>query len=89
MDPTDTQPGQQCKQVANVGSINICGVNDSHHLLFPETATCDWDKLEDVFVRYLEDETLRFSVIERAWKKLNELFSFETVRNALKDSYLK
>tara|TARA_A100000164_G_scaffold328358_1_gene315352 strand:+ start:215 stop:1252 length:1038 start_codon:yes stop_codon:yes gene_type:complete len=89
LDPTDTQPGQQCKQVANVGSINIGGLNDSHHLLFPDTATCDWDKLEEVFVKYHEDENLRYQVISNAWEKLNKLFSFETVRNALKESYLK
>ena len=88
LDPTDTQPGQQCKQVANVGSINIGGVNDSHALLFPDTATNDWDVLEEVFVKYLEDENLRFSVIENAWKRLNELFSFKVVRESLIKEYL-
>ena len=89
LDPSDLQPGQQCKQVANVGSINIGGLNDSHHFLHPDTATNDWDRLESIFVSYLEDENLRFSVIESAWKKLNELFSFASVRNTLKEKYLK
>jgi hypothetical protein len=89
LDPTDTQPGQQCKQVANVGSINIGGLNDSHKILFPETATCDWNKLEEVFVKYFENEDERFKAIEYAWKKLNETFSFDVVRKKLKKEFLK
>ena len=53
-----------------------------------EESTNDWDVLEEVFVKYLEDENLRFSVIENAWKKLNELFSFKVVRESLIKEYL-
>ena len=56
LDPTITQPGMQCRQVASVGSIQIGGVNESHGILFPETATNDKKILEERFVEYLNDE---------------------------------
>ena len=88
LDPLDIQPGWHCKQVASVGSINIGGVNESHEYLYPNTANCDWDKLEDVFVKYLEDEDLRFSVIENAWKEVNDIFSFAAVTKQIKEKFL-
>ena len=88
LDPTDTQPGQQCKQVASLGSINIGGVNDSHKFLFPETASCDWGKLEEVFVKYMEDEDERFNAIQYAWESVNEIFGFDAVRKSLKKEFL-
>ena len=83
LDPMDIQPGQQCIQVANVGSINIGGVNESHHILFPETATCDKKVLEEKFVEYLKDLDKRFEVIEYAWNKLNEVYSYSVVETQL------
>tara|TARA_R100000008_G_scaffold79120_1_gene60626 strand:- start:631 stop:1671 length:1041 start_codon:yes stop_codon:yes gene_type:complete len=74
LDPMDCQPGQQALLVGGVGSINIGGMNESHQVLFPETATCDLKILEDKFVQYLEDENKRFEVIEYAWNKINELY---------------
>ena len=88
IDPMNTQPGQQCKQVANVGSINIGGVNDSHDILFPETATCDCDKLEEVFAKYYEDKNARYNAIEYAWNKLNETFSFDVVRKIFEKEFV-
>ena len=83
-----TQPGQQCKQVACVGSINIGGVNDSHKFLYPETATCDTNKLEEVFVSYLDDENKRFETIKYAWEKVNEICGFDTVRKVFEEEFL-
>ena len=88
LDPYDIQPGWHCLQVANVGSINIGGENDSHHLLFPETATCRWDLLEEQFVKYYNDEKERFKAVEYAWNKLNELFSPNSVGQQIKDAFL-
>ena len=89
LDPADTQPGQQCKQVASLGSINIGGRNDSHEVLFPETATCDLGKLEEVFVKYMEDEDERFKAIEYAWNSVNEIFGFDSVRKTLVKEFLQ
>jgi hypothetical protein len=83
LDPEQIQPGQHCIQVANVGSINIGGVNESHHILFPETATCDKKILEEKFVEYLKDLDKRFEVIEYAWNKLNEIYSYKVVEKQL------
>jgi hypothetical protein len=88
LDPEKTYPGQQCRQVAGVGSINIGGHNDCHKFLYPETATCDWDALESIFVSYLEDENKRFETIKYAWNKVNELYGFEAIRKLLKKEFL-
>ena len=85
LDPTITQPGHQCTQVANVGSINIGGLNESHHILFPETATCDKKILEEKFEEYLKDLNKRFEVIEYSWGKLNETYGYDTVRKQIKN----
>ena len=83
LDPSDLQQGQHVVAVANVGSINIGGNNDSNHVLFPETATCDEKILEERFVEYLIDENKRFEIIDYAWKKLNEFYSMDLVKNQL------
>ena len=87
LDPSSTHPGQQAIQTANVGSINIGGLNESHHLLFPETATCDKKILEEKFEEYLKDVDKRFQVIEYAWEKLNEHYSFKVIKKQLTDLY--
>jgi hypothetical protein len=88
LDPMKTQPGQQCKQVACVGSINIGGENDSHQFLYPDTATCDLNRLEEVFVKYLEDENERFKAIQYAWNKVNEICGFDTVRKVFESEFM-
>ena len=79
----EEQPGQHAVAVAAVGSINVGGVNESHRLLFPETATCDESILEARFVKYLNNPTKRFEAIEYAWKKVNELYSLNTIKKQL------
>ena len=88
LDPLDIQPGLHGKQVASVGSINIGGNNDSHKILFPKTANCDWNKLEEEFSKYHTNEKERFAVIENAWNKLNEVFSPEGVSKEIKRNFL-
>tara|TARA_B100000214_G_C23965042_1_gene627277 strand:- start:594 stop:1616 length:1023 start_codon:yes stop_codon:yes gene_type:complete len=89
LDPAVEHPGHQTIQVANVGSINIGGKNESHFLLYPETATCDLDILENKFVEYLNDVDKRFEVISYAWENLNKYYSFEVVREQIKELYDK
>ena len=83
LDSSDLQQGQHIIAVANVGCINIGGMNESHHILFPETATCDEKILEEKFEWYFNDEDKRFKVIEYAWEKLNEFYSMDVVKKQL------
>ena len=83
LDPSNLQQGQHVVAVANVGSINFGGMNESHQVLFPETATCDESILEEKFVEYLENPEKRFEVITYAWNKLNELYSMDVVKKQL------
>jgi hypothetical protein len=85
LDPVDYFPGKQSVHTASVGTINIGGVNDNHFLLYPETATCDTKILEERFIEYLEDENKRNEVIIHAWNKLNEIFSFESVKKQIEN----
>tara|TARA_A100001515_G_scaffold128760_2_gene115154 strand:+ start:168 stop:1232 length:1065 start_codon:yes stop_codon:yes gene_type:complete len=88
VDPMKMYPGQQCRQVAAVGSINIGGENDSHHRLYPDASGCDLKKLEHIFEVYLKDSRRRFGAIEYAYNKVNELFGFNTVRKILEETFL-
>ena len=83
LDSSFMHPGQQGMQVVNIGSINIGGLNESHQVLFPETATCDEKILEEKFVEYLKDLDKRFEVIEYAWNKLNEVYGYNVVKKQL------
>ena len=83
LDPIDYFPGNQCALVAATGTINIGGVNDYHHLLYPDTATCDWDILENKISTYINDEDARNNTILNAWNVLNETFSFKAVRKQI------
>jgi len=87
LDPEEQQPGWQAVQVASVGSINIGGRNESHQLLFPETATNNETILEEKFEEYLNNPEKRFKVIQNAWNSLNKYYSFETVKKQLKKLY--
>ena len=83
LDPSTEQPGIQSTLVANVGSINIGGMNESHQILFPETATCDPTILENKFVEYLNNPEKRFEVIKYAWTKLNKFYGSNVVKKQL------
>ena len=85
LDPIDYYPGNQLVQVISTGSINLGGVNDYHHLLCPETATCDFDVLEKRFVEYLKNEEKRNEIRQKSWDRLHKYFSFEAVREQIKN----
>ena len=77
LDPIDYFPGNQCPVVASTGTINIGGVNDYHHILFPETATCDLEILENKVDEYINNKEKYVETINY-WLKVNEVFSFGT-----------
>ncbi len=83
LDPIDYFPGNQCPLVASTGTINIGGVNDYHHILFPETATCDSEILENKVSQYIDDKEKYLETINYAWLKVNEVFSFEAVKKQI------
>tara|TARA_R110002012_G_scaffold272708_1_gene458333 strand:- start:890 stop:1927 length:1038 start_codon:yes stop_codon:yes gene_type:complete len=85
LDPIEYYPGNQCTQVASTGCINIGGINDNHHILFPQTSTCDTDILEKMFVTYLNNETARHNAIQYAWQQLHAMFSFDAVRTQIEN----
>ena len=85
LDPLDIFPGNQVMQVACTGGLNFGGVNESHTLLYPETATCDVKVLEDIFVECLNNDSLRFKMIEYAWEKVNQIYGFKTVKKQISD----
>jgi hypothetical protein len=80
LDPIEYFPGNQCTQVVSTGTIQIGGLNDNHRLLCPETATNDWGVLEEKILEYVNNEESRFKVIENSWNKVNDIFSFNSVR---------
>ena len=67
--------------------MHIGGLNESHEILYPNSATCDEKVLEDLMDRYIGDENLRFQAIEHAWNKVNEEFSFKKVRTQIEEIY--
>jgi hypothetical protein len=83
LDPSDIHPGNQIMQTAAVGCINIGGLNESHSIMYPNSATCDEKILEEVFVEYLKDDNKRFEAISFAWEKLNEIYSFKSVKEQI------
>ena len=87
LDPARTQPGNQGILVSSVGSINIGGVNESHDVLFPDTATNDWYYLEQKFVQLYRDSKARQEILEYSWEKLHETYSFGVVRKQIEELY--
>ena len=85
LDPVDYFPGNQCSLVAATGTVNIGGVNDYHHILFPETATCDLKVLENKVDEYINNPEKHLQAIHYAWGKVNEVFSYNAVRQKIED----
>ena len=56
-------------------------------MLFPETATNDESRLEEIFVEYLNSPEKRFKAIEYAWTKVNELYNFSLARTQIEKIY--
>jgi hypothetical protein len=87
LDPSTAHPGGQCCQIANVGSINIGGNNESHASLFPNTSGIDETELEKNFVELLNSTDKQIETITYAFQKLNKLYSFDNVKSQIKKLY--
>ena len=72
---------------ASVGSIHIGGVNESHEILYPNSATCDEKILEELMDEYVSDEVKRFQLLNMLGIKVNEEFSFKKVRKQIEELY--
>ena len=81
LDPMPMFPGQQAMQCAALGVIHIGGENDSHKMLWPETATNDFDRLEYCFSTYLNDYNKRLAVIQSAFDKVNDIYSYNSIKS--------
>lgn len=79
LDPSKQFPGQQSMQCAALGVIHIGGLNDSHTILWPETATNDLNQLEYYVNLYLTDYEKRIQTIQYAYNKVNEIYSYDSV----------
>lgn len=79
LDPSKHFPGQQAMQCAALGVIHIGGLNDSHAILWPETATNDTEILESRIKEYLGNYNKRIQVIQYAYNKVNEIYSYDAV----------
>ncbi len=67
-------------QCAALGIINIGGFQDSHELLFSDTATNDWRRLEEVFQKINSDSNYRNSIVIEAFDKAMNHYSHEAVK---------
>jgi len=83
LDPVEWFPGSQGVQVAAAGVINVGGLNESHKQLFPELATNDVEILENKIDEIISDINIRSKIMKYAFDKVNELYSFNTVKKQL------
>ena len=59
------------------------GLNDSHVHLFPELATNDTNILETKINKIITNQQFRIDVMTYAFDKVQELYSFNTVREQI------
>ncbi len=83
LDPDYTMPGSQALQCAALGVINIGGLNGSHRLFFPETATNDVGILEHRIKQYISNPEKLNQVMDYAFKTLKKYNSSESVQNQI------
>ena len=72
-------------QVAAAGVINVGGLNTSHKYLYPDLATNDLNELERVINNIILDDNERIRIMQYAYNKVNELYSFETVKKQIQE----
>ena len=71
--------GSMAVQCAALGILNIGGVQDSHEILFPNTATNDWQLLEKSFDNYYNNKKLHFEAIQNAYNKAIDVYSYKSI----------
>lgn len=84
LDP-EPQLGQVAIYNAIFNNMNIGGLNDSHKILYPDTATNDLIELESIFTKFLENQNLLNEKIKFANDTVISTYSYESV----KDKFLK
>ena len=82
LDPTHNF-GQQATQCAALGTVMVGGHNDAHKVLYPELATCDTNRLVELFTKLESDPIYYKEIVDYASKKVQEVYSFDTVRKQI------
>ena len=82
LDPTHNF-GQQATQCAALGTVMVGGHNDAHKILYPELATCDTNRLVELFTKLESDPIYYKEIVDYASKKVQEVYSFDTVRKQI------
>lgn len=85
LDPDNYMPGSQAMQCATLGVINIGGLNCSHKLLWPETATNDTTILERRIIDYLNNPTKMNKAIEYAHETVRKFHDTSSVIRQIKN----
>jgi len=79
LDPMASFPGQQAMQCAALGVIHLGGENDAHKLLWPDTATNDTAKLEEMFQLYVTNLDARNNAIQYAYNMVCQTYSYQSI----------
>ena len=61
----------------------VGGHNDAHKVLYPELATCDTNRLVELFTKLESDPIYYKEIVDYASKKVQEVYSFDTVRKQI------
>ena len=81
--------GSMAVQCAALGILNIGGVQDSHEILFPDTATNDWGKLEKIFDLYYNNIDKHYDAIQFAYNKAIDVYSYKSIESRFKKMIFK
>lgn len=82
---TSVNFGQQATQCAALGTVMIGGNNDANKILYPDLATCELNELSKKFNSLLHDIDYYSHVINYAYSKVNEVYSFETIKKQIQN----
>ena len=85
LDPDCNMPGSQAMQCAALGVINIGGLNCSHRLLWPETATNDPNILEGRIRDYLENPSKVHNAVDYAHRTVKKYHDTTSVIEQIKN----
>ena len=85
LDPDCNMPGSQAMQCAALGVINIGGLNCSHRLLWPETATNDPNILEGRIRDYLENPSKVHNGVDYAHRTVKKYHDTTSVIEQIKN----
>lgn len=77
--------GQQATQCAALGTVMLGGNNDANKILYPELATCELNELARKYNRLIQDEDYYASIVQYAFSKVNEVYSFNTIKTQIKN----